>query len=132
MRSRRPAVHVTGIHDALRLQHFIDAVVEQRRKPLEFLQRQVQQIFAVLDAIQHGFADDLVRLAERQTLVRQEVGDVGRVGEVLIHRLAHPLLVHLHRGDHRRKELQRSLQGSDRIEHAFLVFLHVLVVRQRQ
>ncbi|MNN92953.1 hypothetical protein D3C81_2113160 [compost metagenome] len=73
-----------------------------------------------------------MRLPEWQALVDQEVRDVRRIREILINRLTHTVSVDLHRGDHWRKQLKRTLHGLHSIEHAFLVFLHILVVGKRQ
>ncbi|MNO01405.1 hypothetical protein D3C81_2215330 [compost metagenome] len=73
-----------------------------------------------------------MRLAERKALAYQEVGDIRCIREIRVHSFTHTTFVHLHSGDHRREQLQCTSQRSNRIEHAFFVFLHILVVRQWQ
>ncbi|MNO94331.1 hypothetical protein D3C76_859490 [compost metagenome] len=71
-------------------------------------------------------------LAERKAFAYQEVGNICSIREVRIHGFTHTSLVHLHGGNHRREQLQRTGQRSNSIEHAFFIFLHILVVRQWQ
>ncbi|MNH98638.1 hypothetical protein D3C73_513810 [compost metagenome] len=107
-------------------------VIEQRRELLELLQRQIQQEFTFVNAVQHCLTDDLMRLAERQTFAYQEVSDISCIGKVRVDGFTHPALVHLHRRNHWRKQLECPCKGGYSVEHALFVFLHIFVVCQRQ
>jgi len=71
-------------------------------------------------------------VAKRHPLAHQIVGHVSSSRETLGGRLAHIGGVHLHLADHVGEDLERAFDRVDGVEERLLVFLHVLVVGQRQ
>ena len=75
---------------------------------------------------------NLVRLAERHALFRQVIGHIGS-GKVAFLRLCHHrVFVNGHGGNHACRATIAILQRLCSVNGAFLVFLQVLVVRQRK
>ena len=72
-----------------------------------------------------------MRIAEGHPLFHQIIGQVGGCGESLHYRGAHRVRLDRHPAQHVGVDRQRVVQGVDGVEQGFLVFLVVLVVRQR-
>ena len=83
--------------------------------------------------VAHRARDRLVRVAERQALLHQVVGEVGRGREALARGLAHPRRrrPRCRRRPGRRRSRSVSAQRVDGVEQRLLVFLVVLVVGER-
>jgi hypothetical protein len=112
-------------------------------KALQHLERQRGQVelacHRLLDRVRHGF----VRVAKRQALFDQVVGQVGRRGVAAQRRLLHGLRVDADaaaagaRGrvglaaHHLGEDAQRVLERVNGVEQRLLVFLVVLVVGER-
>ena len=73
-----------------------------------------------------------MRLTERQSFADQIIGHVGSVGEIIVKHLPHAGGIQLHAFEHGRIDGKTELQGIDRIEQAFFIFLHVFVIGHRQ
>ena len=77
-------------------------------------------------------ADDFICVAEGQALAHKVVGAVGRIDKPAGRRRAHAVGMYGDRLKHGRKHVQAEFDGVHRVEHGLFVFLHILVVGQRQ
>ena len=80
----------------------------------------------------HGASCDGVRLSERHAFLHEVVGKVGGVGEVFRDGALHDVLLDRHAAKECGVDGEAELHGIDGVEHAFLVFLQILVVGERQ
>ncbi len=74
----------------------------------------------------------MVRLAERNALGHQVVGELGGVGIAALGGGLGALAVHFQIDQHQGRHVEAVVPGIQGIEQRFLVFLVVLVVGQRQ
>ena len=86
----------------------------------------------VLDAVVDRISDNSMRLTERQAFLRKVVRHVGRIREVTFKDLAGVIAIDSHSRDHAGIDIEGEVQGIQGIKDAFLIFLHVLVIGQRQ
>eukprot|EP00754_Rhynchopus_humris_P039960 Rhum_TRINITY_DN23031_c0_g1::Rhum_TRINITY_DN23031_c0_g1_i1::g.176954::m.176954 len=119
------------LHRRLERPHILDVRVERGAQRLQLVEGHLSDGAALCLGHAHQLADDVVRVAEGQSLADQVVGHVRRK-HVDGQRRLQLVLVDRHRLDHAREHLQAQLHGVRRVEHALLVLLHVLVVRRRQ
>ena len=80
----------------------------------------------------NGFACDFVCLPEGQSLFDKVIGQICRIGKILTDSLAHIVLVDFHPAHHLGINSQTELHGINGIKQAFLIFLQILVICQRQ
>ena len=97
---------------------------------MEFGKRELRQIDTEFLGTAHGQPDSLMCIAERQTLARQVIGQIGGRGKALAQRIAHVVRAGRDSGDHVGIDAQRVGYRVNGVEQRFLVFLIVLVVGQ--
>jgi hypothetical protein len=110
----------------------VDVGADQLGEPAQLVERELLEADAPLQRMAHHPADDLVRLAERQPLADQVVGEIRGGGEVLAGGRAHAVGAERERGQHGRQDAQDRQQRVGGIEERLLVLLHVGVVGERQ
>ena len=71
-------------------------------------------------------------LAERQSFPDQIVCQIRSIGKIVRHRPPHPVSIYRHGSDHVPVDLKRKLHRVNGIKQAFLVFLQIFIIRQRQ
>ncbi len=74
----------------------------------------------------------MVRLAERDALGHQIVRQLGGVGVAALGRRLGAIAIDIQIDQHQRRHVEAVVPGVEGIEQPLLVFLHVLVVGQRQ
>ena len=80
----------------------------------------------------HGASCDGVRFSERHALLHEVVGKVGGVGEIFRDGAFHDVAFDRHAAQERGVDGEAEFHRVDGVEHAFLVFLQILVVSKRQ
>ncbi len=95
---------------------------------LVILKRHCFKHKSVINAMGNDLTDKLVCASEGESLLCKIIGKVGCVDEAFLRCRIHILLDNLHRFDHRSKDFETLLNGSNAVEYALLVLLHILVV----
>ncbi len=132
LRRTRAAVGVSVSDAIFDIERLVNVRLEKRAHILEFGKRQIGQNFFLLNALRDRASHDRVRLAERKAFFRQIISHIRRVREIGFQDGAGVIAADRHRPEHSRVNIKRESQRIDCIKDAFLVLLHILIVRQRQ
>ena len=119
---------VAGVDGAFELQNLIDVVFDHVAEALENVERELFEAATAFGSGTHRLTDDVVRGAEGHAVTHEVVGEVGGGGEAHLSGAVHDVGLGFDAGHHVAERAQRVLDGVDRVEDGFLVFLKVLVV----
>jgi len=113
------------------VQHVQHIRRNQRREGGQLNHLQIGQILLFLFGVTHRARNHFVRITERQTFFHQIVGQIGCRCKTLTHRARHGIRFDGDAAHHVSVDAQGIGQRINRVEQRLLVFLIVLVVRQR-
>src|SRR6185369_7665047 len=99
---------------------------------LKLIETQLLQLLLQLNRTHHDLPDDLVRLSKRHALSHEIICKLGRIHIPTRRRRPRSIFVDSDIPHHRRRHFQTRLHRIERIEHRFLVFLHIFVVCEWQ
>ncbi len=70
-------------------------------------------------------------ITERHTMINQIISYIGCICKAILRGCFHHCLVELHCINHACEQSQTACNGIDRIEYAFFVLLHILIICKR-
>ena len=129
---RGAAQRIAVLHAGFGTDGFFYVVREEVGQGVEFFHGHVFEPLALFDAKMHGFSCDGVRFSERHAFLYEVVGKVGGVGEVFRDSAFHDVAFDRHAAQESGINGEAEFHRVNGVEHAFLIFLQILVVGERQ
>src|SRR5262249_56865992 len=105
-----------------------EVLIEERRKPPAFINRQFVELSPLFDRIDDYATYDLMGFAEFQSLADEVIGQVGGVGVIGNGGQARAFAVEFDIAEDRRRHAQAAGERVNCVEEGLFVFLQVLVV----
>ena len=108
-------------------QHAVNAIGDARINGRQRVERQVGKAAPLRLGQLHRTPRDMMRLAERHvSFADQPVGKIGRGRKTAFGQRTHPVGAKGQRRDHARHRGEAQPKQVERLEHGFLVVLHIL------
>ena len=122
---------VTGLNRSFQSQHIKHIITDGVREALQLFQCHIRKVSLLSHTESHSLTHNFVSVTERHAFLDQIIRQIRRGRETALGRYAHVIGFGTNSRHHVSVCFQAAFDGVDRVEQRFLVFLIVLVVRQR-